>query len=398
MRVIKHPDGYQRSVECIVGEMLNLEIGSIVFKNGVRVPDDQIGPRNYPSISTVDYEIKVRVGSGVIFASVDKPKTFIDHIRRVYMVLAKQLIGTRYEKFYNEYATYQLTPHVRVTRKVNTKLMPPDIREYDTPDTSTHHTPPGPYDGRFRWRLSETTALQFSRDNNISIADHLCSVFYDHNNILTLPHDAFVPMLTPDHCLRNPNVLHTPKPVTLSTYWQPYLYQYKLNKWRINIEFPNNGLTAKVPSTRHHRDIEGVYMYDPSIPLPNKIECIECDAVPIGDHYVTYTPRVTPASTYICAACAHNNTIYRKVIEKGTMLFRRGSTLTPEKYLDITEKSPEIKAIYQEAMENGLRVGRVGVFVGNKYYAVPNIESYLLGGKVDDLPIGIKVIRGVLIS
>jgi hypothetical protein len=387
MRIIKHPSGYQKSVECVVGEMINLEAGSILFKDGVRVPDDAIGARTYPSASLPECEIRVRFGKGTIYANPNNLDKFIAQLQNVYLVMVAQLAGTKYENYRNEYYATEMTPHVKVSRTMDGPVIPPIIYGGTSPKQT--YT-------RFTWNLLCQTSFTFSGE--VDISKHMCSIFYDHCDILTLPHDSFVPMLTPKHCVRNPNLLQTPSIITLTTYVVPFLYQYKLTKWRVDMDSEQLTPPYRVPAASQHHALPTVYKYEGSgIQLPASSECIECKHTAVGDHYVLYTTKPTVKVTVVCAPCCHNGYVARRVLNAGTTVFSRGAVITYEKYLEMNEKSPDVRDIYHEAMTNGIVAGKHGAFIGRKYYAVPHLGSYLLGGNTDTIPDGVQVINGVLI-
>lgn len=377
--------------------MINLEAGSILFRDGVRVPDSEIGPRTYPSSSLPECEIRLRMGVGTIFAMPNEPDKFVSHLRDVYMTMVKQLVGTKYEKYHSEYYASELTAHVKVSKAIVGPAKPPMITVLSDSMSPPEYIAPQCSE-RFRWRLATQTSFEFTRGTSLSITNHMCSIFYDHCSILTLPHDTFIPLLTPEHCVRNPSVLHTPSILTFSNYYVPMLYQYKMTKWRGDRESRQWTPSHRTPSVGHHRSLPTVYRFEGSgAGVPSSAECAECKSIVVGDHYVVYTSKPAVKSTTYCAPCLHTDANARKILSSSTVVFRRASILSPERYLEMNEKSAVVKEIYREAMAHGVRSGVYGVFIGEKYYAVEMIGAYLLGGQIDEIPAGVQVINGVLI-
>lgn len=398
MRVIKHPQGYARSIECIVGEIINLEAGSLLFKDGVRVPDSEIGPRNYPSVTGDSCEVRVRVSTGIIFANVLPIDVFMSHLQRVYLVMVKQLVGTKYENYHYEYYANTLTPHVRVSTKIPPDT-PPTLKLVTYRSNDYYHG--SKHDDRFIWYIADPTAFTFG-PKQCDYKQNLCSVFYDHNNSLVLNHDTFIPMLDESHCVRS--ALRLNSYITLSSYWLPFIYQYKLTSWRPNNEVDYDPFPPrKTPHSSHHVKLKcTVYTYENSgIGAPDKPECTECKNIPVGPHYVLYDQNILKAIT-LCAGCLHLDCNKKKYLSSmSLMIFTKNSVLDPIEYLDTHEQDPIIKDVYIGALDY-MSIGEFGVFIGGtsavpKYYMVRSTSQYLLGGKVDPLHPDTKVIAGILV-
>ncbi len=379
MRIIK---GVPNAIRLIVAEMLNIESSAVVFINGEPVENPVQG---YPRLVNGIIVDEIRASAGFVFVSNElfHDRTFMDKLVEAITTMEKLMPPSHLVKYHTIDHGYNTNVKVASRHKNTTTRGSQQAGRFITTDvTNSSH--------RFSWRVAPISRfLSEITDENIAdaISQHVCSVFYDTDDICKLGHDD-VTMEFSREMLKSYDYLVDAK-MTLFGRGNP-----------LQIELSKN-FRSRQPMVRSSdfRNISQnkVYrcQYDKLsfVPTPNVAGqcgidiCAICNSPLWGENYAMHRSVIDPENMdclSVCPICVHISPATTPLEDRYLYALKVKFPRTCQDMFEILEIPPvkqdvmfeALKSLTQREMTYDGRTMSI-ILIGEKYVAFEHADYFL---------------------
>lgn len=393
MRIIKSVAGIAVDAMTIAGEIYNIESSTLAYMDGKRLD----GPkRGYPRIQIGTVDRVIRSVEGYIFVS---PGTNIDVFENeiVGALACLEMADTEALTHLKKYHTLKMSYHtnIKVKSALNVTATSTGRRNNVKRQFARIQNVGDLRKARFTWYIVPISKFEFAiNNNNISdaISRYICSVFYDDDDICSLPHNGITfnfsyELLKGYKNLSSRSVMLTsfghPLAFELSSYWRDYsgsITKSSLrNIPRAKVYEAEYGL-LKLKPVKLSDEGKGVE------PTTSTEVCSKCRSLLYGDNYVLYGNIKNPdadVGVAICPLCLHTSPGDKPIEMKYFRVFRVTFPRSADSIIE-QEQNPDIKDIFNEAskgvfrkrLEEGDRIIDYAE-IGDKWVGFNRMSDYL---------------------
>ncbi len=401
MKIIKAGDA---AIETIVGEMLNIECGMILYTDGKLCEEPVAASKGYPKLIDGPLQYTIKASSGYIFLPHGTELSNFE--RKIQKQLVKQIVELK-----NHGVVPLKTPHnIKTSYHTNVKAVTSQTVTKDSTQTNVPRNgfnniirqftiqDIDPRVARFTWHLRHINQFSHAIGSNameLAIAQRLCSIFYDKYDVCTLGHNDTITDFKVSHFKNSSKIISCD--VTLNEHGNPLTFELN-SHWKTNYDLLPAFQKTFRNLTRNVYRIDYADIQLKPVKIASNVTsidvCSKCRCLLWGENYALAEPhsdRHSPLCTALCSMCLHTSPNSKCIEGQYGRTFRVEFPRTVSQML----RDPNIDEQHRDILESAMtrvekrrfnvdkRTKATYTVIGDKYASFENTNDFLYSNSPD---------------